>query len=77
MTLTCLARSTSISAIAARARRPHGDVVSKPVLVPRTPDAIMGGGGLLTVAGRDQARRSGLRVFDATDLPARMRISEN
>lgn len=49
---------------------PSGDVVSEPVFVPRVTEAEEGDGWLLTVAWREQEKRSDLLVLDATDLAA-------
>ncbi|MFM9924222.1 carotenoid oxygenase family protein [Variovorax sp. H27-G14] len=49
---------------------PPGDVVSEPVFVPRSVDAAEGDGWLLTVAWREEERRSDLLVFDATNVGA-------
>jgi carotenoid cleavage dioxygenase len=49
---------------------PNGDVVSEPVFVPRASEAAEGDGWLLTVAWREQEKRSDLLVLDAIDLAA-------
>jgi carotenoid cleavage dioxygenase len=49
---------------------PNGDVVSEPVFVPRASEAAEGDGWLLTVAWREQEKRSDLLVLDAIDLEA-------